>query len=81
MAFSDDDPPFAAADLDRHPVGKALEARGHRGNAAAVALFPIPEQLARRPVEAGAMREVAAQCCEILGAAAHHPSHRAIPSR
>ena len=75
MAFADDDPPLPSADLDHHPVGEPPKARRHRRDAAAVAVLPLAEELARRRVEPGATGEIAAQRREILGAAAHHRAY------
>ena len=76
MAFADDDPPFPSADLDRHPVGKALKTRRHRGHAAAVAVLPLAEKLRFRVVEARAASETTPHRGEILGSMAHHPGEQ-----
>src|SRR5258708_25834294 len=53
MALADDHPPFSSTDFDGHPVGQPLKTRRHRGNTAAIALFPLAEELDRRRVEPG----------------------------
>ena len=76
MAFADDDPPFPTADLDRHPVGKPPKARRHRRDTAAIAVFPLAEELDRCRVEPRTMSKTAAQRGKILVAAAHHPGEQ-----
>ena len=72
MAFADDHPPLSSTDFDGHPVGQPLKTRRHRGNTAAIALFPLAEELDRRRVEPGTAGEVAARGGEIIITAAHH---------
>src|SRR5271165_3137904 len=73
MTFADDDPPLPPADLDRDPVGNSTKRRWHHRHTAAVALFAVAEQFARRLVKPGAAGKVAAQRAEIIAAPAHHP--------
>src|SRR5580704_8830842 len=53
MPFADDDPPFAAADLDLRPVADAVIGRRHRWDAAAIAGMAQREDVAVRRVEPG----------------------------
>jgi hypothetical protein len=57
----------------RHPVGKPLETRRHRRDAAAVAVLPFAEKLGCRVVETGAASKTTPHRAEILGSMAHHP--------
>ena len=81
MAFADDDPPLPPADLDRHPVGKPLEARRHRRDAAAIAVLPLAEQLGRRLVEPGANARNCAATGRNPRRRGSSPGRTTIPSR